>query len=179
MSLKDNFFINNTSLYVSGLFGLALISFIFCASLSHAVTEKADRVIVIKNKRVMLLMQNSSIIRTYKISLGKKPAGHKQTEGDKRTPEGSYVLDYRKNDSKYYKAIHVSYPNENDLRNARSTGRSPGGQIMIHGLPKGYADVDRMHRIVDWTDGCIAVSNGEMDEIWDIVADGTPIDIQP
>ncbi|MCE5312347.1 MAG: L,D-transpeptidase family protein [Nitrospiraceae bacterium] len=135
--------------------------------------------IVIKHKRVMLLTQNSSIIRTYKISLGKKPEGHKQIEGDQRTPEGMYTLDYRKPDSKFYKAIHISYPNEDDMRSARSNGRSPGGQIMIHGLPKGYADVDKVHRIYDWTDGCIAVTNGEMDEIWELVADGTPIDIQP
>jgi len=161
-------------------------SFLFCILFSicnipsgHAVSEQADRVIVIKHKRVMLLTRNSSIIRTYKISLGKQPEGHKKFEGDQRTPEGTYTLDYRKLDSKFYKAIHISYPNENDSRGARTNGRSAGGQIMIHGLPKGYADVGRVHRMFDWTDGCIAVSNDEMDEIWSLVADGTPIDIQP
>ncbi|MDX9714095.1 MAG: L,D-transpeptidase family protein [Dissulfurispiraceae bacterium] len=160
------------------LFAVCSFVLIFFA-VSDASVERADRVIVIKHKRVMLLIQNSSIIRTYKISLGKQPEGHKKFEGDQRTPEGSYTLDYRKLDSKFYKAIHISYPNENDARSAGTNGRSAGGQIMIHGLPKGYADVGKVHRMFDWTDGCIAVSNDEMDEIWGLVADGTPIDIQP
>ncbi len=171
-----------SSPFVRKIIFCILFCFIFSAfsiSSGQAVSEQADRVIVIKHKRVMLLTQNSSIIRTYKISLGKQPEGHKKFEGDQRTPEGTYTLDYRKLDSKFYKAIHISYPNENDSRGAKNNGRSAGGQIMIHGLPKGYDDVGRVHRMFDWTDGCIAVSNDEMDEIWGLVADGTPIDIQP
>lgn len=139
---------------------------------------KADMVVVFKSKRVLILMREGEIFKTYRICLGKQPEGHKIKAGDRKTPEGRYILDSRNPKSKFYLAIHVSYPNEDDVLKARKLGVSPGGGIMIHGMPNGQ-DGDRMSSRVDWTDGCIAVSNSEMEEIWQFVQDGTPIEIKP
>ena len=144
-----------------------------------AMLAKADKVVVLKGKRMLMLMKDGEIFRAYKIALGKNPEGHKTKAGDRRTPEGSYVIDSRNPNSKFYRAIHISYPNEADVSYAQKRGVSPGGGIMIHGLPNGFARVDRLHRVQDWTDGCIAVTNTEMEEIWEYVADGTPIEIKP
>jgi murein L,D-transpeptidase YafK len=127
----------------------------------------------------MTLLREGKVLKTYKIALGKQPVGRKYCSGDKRTPEGAYVVDSRKADSKYHLALHISYPNETDIQTAYNLGVSPGGDIMIHGLPNGYEDVDAFHRITDWTDGCIAVTNEEMEEIWELVPDGTPVVIKP
>ncbi|MFQ3573852.1 MAG: L,D-transpeptidase family protein [Thermodesulfovibrionales bacterium] len=134
---------------------------------------------VLKSYRLMFLMNNGDIIKTYRISLGKNPTGHKTKEGDKKTPEGLYFIESRKPDSKYYKALKISYPNDEDRRRAQAMGFSPGGMIMIHGLPKDLESVGKMHRRLDWTDGCIGVTNEEIDEIWDLVPDGIPIYIKP
>jgi len=144
-----------------------------------ASLEKADKVVVIKSKRLLMLMKEGEIFKAYRVALGKNPNGHKIKAGDRRTPEGSYVIDSRNSRSKFYLAIHISYPNETDISNAQKRGVSPGGSIMIHGLPNGFARVDKLHRVQDWTDGCIAVTNTEMQEIWEYVADGTPIEIKP
>lgn len=153
--------------------------FCFSPDESFAALTMADKVLVLKSKRVMTLLRKGRVLKNYKIALGKQPVGKKICAGDKRTPEGKYRVDCRKTDSKYHLALHVSYPNEKDLRNAENIGVSPGGNIMIHGLPDGYEDVDEFHRITDWTDGCIAVTNEEMEEIWNLVPDGTPIEIKP
>ena len=144
-----------------------------------AALIKADKILVIKSKREMILLKKGKVLKTYKIALGKHPVGKKVCSGDKRTPEGTYVLDYRKPDSKYHLALHLSYPNSNDIQNAQKMGLSPGGDIMIHGLPDGYEDVDEFHRITDWTDGCIAVTNREIEEIWILVPVGIPVVIMP
>jgi murein L,D-transpeptidase YafK len=153
--------------------------FCFSPGESLAALTKADKVLVVKSKRVMTLLRKGRVFKTYKIALGKQPVGKKICAGDKKTPEGEYVVDCRKADSKYHLALHVSYPNETDIQNAENLGVSPGRDIMIHGLPDGYEDVDELHRITDWTDGCIAVTNEEMEEIWKLVPDGTPIEIKP
>jgi murein L,D-transpeptidase YafK len=116
---------------------------------------------------------------TYASARGRNPLGHKQQEGDGRTPEGRYVLDYRNPRSSYHKALHVSYPTAADTSAASRRGVKPGGQIMVHGVRNGLGFVGRLHRIFDWTDGCIALTDAEIDEIWRSVADGTPIDIEP
>jgi murein L,D-transpeptidase YafK len=144
-----------------------------------ATQVKADKVIVIKSKRILMLMRDGEILKAYKIALGKQPKGHKINAGDKRTPEGNYILDSRKPDSKFHKSIHVSYPNESDILNAKKRGVSPGGAIMIHGLPDKLEDIGKSHRTWDWTDGCIAVTNTEIEEIWQLVPDKTPIEIKP
>ena len=141
--------------------------------------KKADLVVVYKSDSKLLLKQGGNTIRTYKVAFGGNPKGHKQKEGDERTPEGRYVLDFKKSDSSYYKSIHISYPNEQDKANARKLGVSPGGDIMIHGQRNGFGWLGFIIQWFDWTDGCIAVKNSEMDEIWRMVDPGTPIEIIP
>ena len=140
---------------------------------------KADSVLVKKAERRLYLKKGNQIVKEYKISLGANPIGHKIREGDKRTPEGTYILDWRKTNSRFYKSIHISYPNKDDILSARSRGVKPGGMIMIHGVPNGFRWTKSYFRNNDWTNGCIAVSNADMDEIWTYVADGTTIVIQP
>jgi murein L,D-transpeptidase YafK len=133
-----------------------------------------DRVIVYKSRREMLLLSGESVVRQYRIALGREPAGHKRAEGDGRTPEGRYLIDRRNPRSKYHLALHISYPNEGDRTRAEEAGLDPGGDIMIHGVKPG---VD--HPATDWTQGCIAVTDAEIEEIWGLVADGTTIEIYP
>jgi len=140
---------------------------------------KADQVIVAKSTRTLTLLSHGKVLRTYKVALGGAPVGAKEQEGDHKTPEGHYVLDRRNPKSRFYKSIHVSYPNGEDKKKAAQRGVSPGGDIMVHGLPNGFGWLGATHRNMDWTDGCIAVTNQEMDEIWELVADGTPIEIRP
>ena len=138
-----------------------------------------DRVVVYKHARKLVLLYRGQELRSYKIALGGEPVGRKTRQGDHRTPEGVYVLDSRNPNSHYYKAFHVSYPSAKDKAVARKLGVSPGGDIMVHGLPKEYAWVGKSHVLHDWTDGCIAVTNEEMDELWNLVRVGTPIEIKP
>jgi len=125
------------------------------------------------------LLYKGKVLKEYKVSFGGNSKGHKEREGDQRTPEGKYILDYKKHDSSFYRAIHISYPNKNDIKKAKSLGVSPGGQIMIHGQKNGFGWFSYFTQKFDWTDGCIAVENEEMDEIWNLIDIGTPIEIQP
>ncbi|ENO15074.2 hypothetical protein J057_06986 [Marinobacter nanhaiticus D15-8W] len=138
-----------------------------------------DRVVVHKAKRRLDLMAGNEQVRTYRISLGDNPEGHKLWEGDERTPEGDYTLDWRNAGSRFYKSLHISYPNDRDRELAAAWGLDPGGEIMIHGLPNEAGDMAFAYAGLDWTDGCIAVNNEAMDEIWSLVQDGTPIRILP
>ncbi|WP_165857309.1 L,D-transpeptidase family protein [Marinobacter sp. JSM 1782161] len=140
---------------------------------------RVDRVVVHKAKRRLDLMADGQPVHSYRISLGDNPEGHKLFEGDERTPEGEYTLDWRNPGSQYYKSIHISYPNDRDRELASAWGLDPGGQIMIHGLPNDVGDMAFAYAGLDWTDGCIAVSNEAMDQIWKLVPDGTPIRILP
>ena len=140
---------------------------------------KADQVVVLKSERTLSLFSQGRLLRTYKVALGSSPAGAKEQEGDHKTPEGRYLLDRRNAKSRFYRSIHVSYPNEQDKTKASERRVSPGGDIMVHGLPNGFGWLGATHRAQDWTDGCIAVTNAEMDEIWELVPDGTPIEIRP
>lgn len=142
-------------------------------------SPKADEVVVVKSQRIMNLLAGGKVIRSYRIALGGTPIGAKERQGDHKTPEGHYVLDRRNAKSRFYRSIHVSYPNERDRRNAAKNGFPPGGDIMIHGLPNGFGALGGAALMADWTDGCIAVTNAEIDEIWEIVPDGTPIKIKP
>jgi murein L,D-transpeptidase YafK len=138
-----------------------------------------DRVVVDKQKRQLVLLSQGKEIRSYKVALGGQPVGPKVRQGDHRTPEGLYVLDGRNPGSRFYKSFHISYPNAKDVAAAKKLGVSPGGDIMLHGLPKGYAWVGKGQALHEWTDGCIAVSNEEMDELWRLIQVGTPIEIRP
>jgi murein L,D-transpeptidase YafK len=141
--------------------------------------EKADLVLVVKSQSKLYLIKNNKILSEYKVAFGANPKGPKEREGDERTPEGRYILDYKKDDSAFYKAIHISYPNENDRKRAKRLGVSPGGLIMIHGQKNGFGWLSWITQHFDWTDGCIAVSNSAMDVIWESVDVGTPIEIKP
>ena len=144
-----------------------------------AIPLRADRVVVLKKERSLELLSQGKVIKTYKVALGGDPIGPKTRQGDHKTPEGLYVVDSRNAHSQFYKAIHISYPNAHDRAAARRQGVSPGGDVFVHGLPNGYGWVGASHRLKDWTDGCIAVTNQEIDEIWAAVPDGTPIEIRP
>ena len=134
---------------------------------------------VLKSERKLVLMRDGKPIRTYKVALGGEPRGPKTRQGDHKTPEGLYVVDRRNSHSQFHKALHVSYPNADDIARARNLHASPGGDIMIHGLPNGMGWVGSGHLARDWTDGCIAVTDAEIDEIWKLVPDGTPVEIRP
>ena len=140
---------------------------------------KVDHVLVVKSQRTLTLLSHGKVLRTYKVALGSSPVGAKEQQGDHKTPEGRYILDRRNTKSRFYKSIHLSYPNEQDKQKASQRGVAAGGDIMIHGLPNGFGWLGATHRAQNWTDGCIAVTNAEMDEIWELVQDGTPVEIRP
>lgn len=140
---------------------------------------KAQKVLVIKSERKLYLLRHGKPYREYHIALGKNPVGPKRREHDLKTPEGNYTLDFKKADSDYYRAIHVSYPSPADTARAKRMGVDPGGAIMIHGQPNWFGWLSIIRQRFDWTAGCIAVSNGDMDEIWQAVDPGTPIEIRP
>ena len=135
--------------------------------------------LVLKAARRLLLLRGDRVLRDYEVALGSNPTGPKRHQGDRRTPEGRYRIDSRVADSRFHRALHISYPNEQDLEFARRAGIEPGGDVMIHGLPNGERWIGEVHREYDWTNGCIAVTDDEMSEIWELVDDGTPIEIRP
>jgi murein L,D-transpeptidase YafK len=148
----------------------------------HAADEDfpmADQVIVHKAERRLELLRNGDVFRSFPVALGGNPEGHKQKEGDQRTPEGTYRLDLRNANSAFFLAMRVSYPNAEDVRQARQRGVHPGNNIMIHGLPNVPRYPLDHYLYADWTDGCIAVSNSAMIDIWLSVPDDTPITILP
>lgn len=149
-----------------------------CGAPLHAQV-RADRIIVYKSVRTMELMHAGQVLKTYRIALGGEPVGPKTRQGDHRTPEGLYVIDSRNAHSKFHRSLHISYPNAADRERALKLGISSGGDIFIHGLPNGYGFVGAAHRARDWTDGCIAVTDQEIEEIWNRVGNGTPVEIRP
>lgn len=142
-------------------------------------TARADKVVVWKGKRILELQKEGATLKRYRISLGRTPAGPKLREGDGRTPQGDYVIDNRNPGSRFHLALHISHPDANDRRQARQAGYAPGGAIMVHGMRNGYGWIGRLHLLVDWTDGCIAVTDSEIEEIWRAVPNGTTIEIRP
>ena len=140
--------------------------------------ERADFVLIDKSDRKLWVYQGGRIIRSYSgLQYGDQPVGHKRFQGDERTPEGRYTITYGNEQSSFYLSLHIDYPNAQDRAYARSRGRSPGGLIFIHGQPNGMPFDARVPG--DWTDGCIALSNAEIAELWSLVPDGTPIEIRP
>jgi len=139
----------------------------------------ADRIVVEKSARRLTLFQNGRVLKTYSVALGRAPIGPKEYEGDQRTPEGIYTIDFHKPESDYHLALHVSYPEQHDIERAAVQGLSAGSDIMIHGLPNGRGWIGRFHRRNDWTAGCVAVTNFEIEEIYRAVPDGTPIELRP
>jgi len=141
--------------------------------------EPADRILIEKAARKLTLYRGQNVVRTYRVALGNHPTGRKQCQGDKRTPEGRYIIDGRNKGSRYHRSLHISYPNAADRDAAKRLKCNPGGDIMIHGLTNGYGWVGKLHTTVDWTLGCIAVTNQEIEEIWNLVPNGTPVVINP
>ncbi|WP_120993557.1 L,D-transpeptidase family protein [Stutzerimonas urumqiensis] len=146
---------------------------------SPSTERRIDKVLVIKSERKLHLVSHGETLRSYRISLGKQPDGPKQREGDRRTPEGFYWIDWRKISDKYNLAMHISYPNARDLARAHAQGVPPGGMIMLHGTPIDEEYPEWYFHTLDWTEGCIALKNDDMREVWSLVKDGTLIEIRP
>lgn len=140
---------------------------------------QVDSIVVLKSERTMKLYSKGRLVREYKVALGGNPVGSKRQQGDHKTPEGSYVISGRNERSQFHLSLRVSYPDVRDVQWARAHHVDPGGDIMIHGLAPSFADLGDRHRQTDWTDGCIAVTNPEIEEIWKMVAVGTKIEIRP
>ncbi|EGR2704997.1 hypothetical protein D5E82_10685 [Vibrio parahaemolyticus] len=151
---------------------------ILCGLVTFSTYAAVDLVKVDKSKRRMYLVEDGIILKEYRIALGASPKGHKQEEGDNRTPEGSYTLDYVIEDSAFYRSVHISYPDAIDTLEAHRRGVSPGGNIKIHGLKNGETQDPSFIQSFDWTNGCIALTNEEMDEFIQLVTMGTPITIE-
>ena len=141
--------------------------------------ESADKVLIEKQARRLSLLSKGEVIKSYKIALGGNPLGPKERQGDNKTPEGTYRIDARNGNSGFHLSLHISYPNEDDKKRAKKLGVSPGGNIMIHGIKNGFSQVGASHTETDWTEGCIAVTNQEMEEIYKFVPIGTVVEITP
>jgi murein L,D-transpeptidase YafK len=157
--------------------GVAAAAYLNFDPLPHDAV--ADHVLVEKSARRLTLLRNGATLKTYRVALGRAPNGAKEYEGDQRTPEGIYSIDFHKPDSDYHLALHVSYPEQRDIDRAGAQGLSAGSDIMIHGLPNGRGWIGRFHRRNDWTAGCIAVTDFEIEEIYRAVPDGAPIELRP
>lgn len=146
---------------------------------SLASQTQADRLVVDKNSRRLMVYSKGALVREYRVSLGREPVGPKMQQGDRRTPEGLYLIDHHNPASRFHRALHVSYPSPTDTVRAKVAGVDPGGEIMVHGIQNGLGWLGRAHRLVDWTTGCIALTDPEIEELYRIVPDGTPIEIRP
>jgi len=143
------------------------------------VGTTADALVLEKAKHKLSVYSRGAILRTYQVSLGRAGLDAKQREGDRRTPEGRYFIDRHNPSSGFHKALHVSYPSPADITRAKTGGYPPGGEIMIHGIRNGLGWLGRAHLLVDWTAGCIALTDAEIDDLYRIVPDGTPIELRP
>jgi murein L,D-transpeptidase YafK len=139
----------------------------------------ADRILIEKKERRLTLISKGKVLKSYKIALGGDPTGPKERQGDNKTPEGTYVIDSRNRNSRFHLSMHISYPNEKDKKRAKELGVSPGGDIMIHGIKNGFSSVGDLHTGFDWTEGCIAVTDEEIEEIEKLAPNGTIVEIRP
>lgn len=145
---------------------------------SSMPTPPIDKVLVVKSERALHLIHRGEVVKSYRVSLGKK-SGPKEYEGDQRTPEGLYWINWRKRSDNFNLAMHISYPNAKDLKRAEETGLPPGNMIMLHGTPEDEEYPEWFFNTLDWTEGCIALNNADMQEVWESVKDGTLIEIRP
>jgi murein L,D-transpeptidase YafK len=159
----------------------AIAALIFLRGHSTALPQGTviDRIVVEKSARKLSVFRNGRELKSYLVALGANPIGMKEEEGDMKTPEGIYMIDYRNPKSGFHLSLHISYPSTDDIARATARGLSPGCDIMIHGLPNGAGWIGHLHRENDWTAGCIAVTDVEIEELWRITPDGTPIEIRP
>lgn len=162
----------------SALLVVSCISSILAPMTARAQSVKADKILVLKSRRTLMLLRDGTILRRYHISLGRQPDGPKMRRGDGRTPEGVYTIDKRNAFSRFHLALHVSYPSSADLYRCRRMGTDPGGNIMIHGLPNGHGPRWTWKSQTDWTAGCIAVTDRDIEEIWRAAPDGVVVEIR-
>lgn len=139
---------------------------------------RADHILIIKSQHNMTLLANGKVIQTYKVALGRGRGGPKQREGDHETPEGLYIIDSKNAHSRFHRALHISFPNVDDRKRAQLAGVKPGSEIMIHGIQNGLGWIGTLHQTIDWTDGCVAVTDSQIDEVWNLVPIGTPVEIR-
>ncbi|HKS23580.1 MAG TPA: L,D-transpeptidase family protein [Thermoanaerobaculia bacterium] len=158
---------------------VALFAWANAPEAALATGATADRIVVEKSARRLTLYSHGAPLKSYRVSLGAQPQGAKQREGDNKTPEGIYRIDFKNAGSGFHKALHVSYPSPADRARAAAAGVSPGGDVMIHGLPNGLGFLGRAQRFRDWTAGCIALTDRDVDEVWRAVPAGTPVEIRP
>lgn len=156
-----------------------LVAAVMVTAPAGASAGYADHVVVDKSERTLYLMRDGEVIKSYRVALGRIPRGPKTVEGDGRTPEGSYIFDARRDDSRFYRSLRISYPNPTDRARSSARGMPAGGQIMVHGMAPELERWGADHYLFNWTEGCIAVTNEEMDEIWASVQLGTRIEIRP
>src|ERR1700722_8893051 len=161
------------------LFSLAFIGVWTADKPTEPAAKTANRIVVEKSTRTMKLMLGNQVLKTYKVALSTEPVGAKERAGDHKVPEGYYVIDSKNSHSRFHLALHISYPNAANRERARALGVKPGGDIEIHGLGGKYGWVGSLHLQSNWTDGCIAVTNAEIEEIWPQVPVGTPLEIRP
>jgi murein L,D-transpeptidase YafK len=157
----------------------AWVMFLACLPLVAMAAQKADLVVVRKSESRLYLQRNGQPFASFRAAFGSEAKGHKQQQGDERTPEGRYVLDSKNSKSAFYKAIHISFPNAKDLTSAKARGVDAGGLIMVHGQKNGLGWLAPLAQWFNWTDGCVGLSNNDMDVVWDAVDVGTPIEIYP
>lgn len=157
---------------------IGLIAFYFWPEKELDSSKKIDKILVIKHERKLIVFSDNVELKTYRISLGRQPVGKKEFEGDKKTPEGLYFINDKNPNSDYHLNLGISYPNKDDIRNAEIHNKKPGGLIKIHGLRNGFGFVGKFHRLFDWTLGCIAVTNSEIEELYENVPIGTEIEIK-
>jgi len=159
---------------------IAFVALAVCAfAWAEPPSPKVDRILVTKRDHQLSLMSGDKAIKTYSVALGRGGLEPKRQQGDGRTPEGTYRIDSRNRQSQFHRSLHISYPDAEDRKRAKKAGVSPGGDIFLHGLLNGQGWIGKGHRAVDWTDGCIAVTDQEIEEIWGLVPNGTPIEIRP
>ena len=160
---------------------MSLITLMLLAfqSAGAADIQKADEVLVVKSEKRLYLLKDGERYASFPVVFGGDPKGHKEQQGDQRTPEGRYTLDYKNANSNFYRSIHISYPNRQDRAHAQKLGVDPGGDIKIHGQANGWGWASPVMQLFSWTDGCVALSNSNMDKVWEAIDPGTPIEIRP
>ena len=164
------------------LFKVMVVLLLSSTGLLAEFVAMADKIIIKKSTRMLYLSQGGEIFQKYHVSLGQNPIGAKEVEGDMKTPEGAYLLDWRQESNQYYRSLHLSYPNAQEKAHAKALGVSAGGMIMIHGTPPAWSLSpygDWMNVLIDWTEGCIAMSNDDIEEVWEQTVDGTTVVIVP
>ncbi len=166
-------------LWIFGIIAIGLVIYLVYPENKLPERSQIDKIEVYKSKRKMLVFSGETLLKIYTVSLGKNPVGHKEFEGDCKTPEGIYIINDRNPNSSYHKNLGVSYPNAKDIENAEKIGKPPGSAIKIHGLRNGCGYISKLHRWKDWTAGCIAVTNPEIDELYKAVKPNAEIHIFP